>query len=133
MSYSVLVVDDSAIIRTMVKKSIAMSGIEVGTLHEAANGKEALDVLASNWVDIVFADLNMPEMNGTERVARMAEDSMLVTTPVVIVSSEHSEARIAELKSRGIRAYIKKPFRPENFREVVTEILGPQQGASHDR
>lgn len=133
MSFAVLVVDDSSIIRAMVRKSIAMSGIDVGQLHEASNGREALEVLASNWVDIVFADLNMPEMNGTELVAKMAEDSMLVSTPVVIVSSEHSDARIEEMKRRGIRAYIKKPFRPENFREVVTEVLGPQKGGSHGR
>ncbi len=131
MSYDILVVDDSSIIRQMVKKSIAMSGVEIGQVYEASNGKEALDVLASSWVDIVFADLNMPEMNGAELVAKMAEDSLLVSTPVVIVSSEHSEARVEEMKQRGIRAYIKKPFRPENFREVVSTVLGPQTGGSH--
>jgi len=126
MSYDILIVDDSSIIRQMVKKSIAMSGVEIGKVYEAANGREALEVLAGNWVDIVFADLNMPEMNGTELVAKMAEDSLLVSTPVVIVSSDHSEARVEEMKKRGIRAYIKKPFRPENFREVVTNVLGQQ-------
>jgi len=123
MSYAVLIVDDSAIIRTMVKKAIAMSGLEVGTVHEAGNGKEALEVLNNQWVDIVFADLNMPEMGGVELVEKMAADNMLVSTPVVIVSSDQSEARMLELKERGIRAYIKKPFRPENFREAVNMLL----------
>ena len=123
MSYAVLIVDDSAIIRTMVKKAIAMSGLEVSTVHEAGNGREALEVLNHNWVDIVFADLNMPEMGGVELVEKMAADNMLVSTPVVIVSSDQSEARILELKERGIRAYIKKPFRPENFREAVNMLL----------
>lgn len=126
MSYTILVVDDSAIVRTMVKKSIGMAGVPVAKLFEAANGKEALAVLQANWVDIVFADLNMPEMNGVELVEQMSRDSMLVTTPVVIVSSEQSEAKIEELKAKGIKAYIKKPFRPEGFKEVVSAVLGPQ-------
>jgi two-component system, chemotaxis family, chemotaxis protein CheY len=134
MSYAILIVDDSAIVRKMVRKSVGMSGIDVGTIYEAGNGREALAVLAANWIDIVFADLNMPEMNGMELVEKMAEDSLLVSTPVVIVSSEQSETRIAELKSRGIRAYLKKPFRPEGFRAVVHDVLGgadPSRGGSH--
>jgi two-component system chemotaxis response regulator CheY len=124
MSYTVLIVDDSAIVRTMVKKSIGMAGLPIGTILEAANGKQAMEILRQQWVDIVFADLNMPEMNGTELVEQMSKDSVLVATPVVIVSSEHSQAKIDELKAKGIRAYIKKPFRPEGFREVVEGVLG---------
>jgi len=125
MSYTILIADDSAIVRAMVRKSIGMAGLPVGEVFEAANGKEALEILARSWVDIVFADLNMPEMGGTELVEKMSQDSMLVTTPVVIVSSEQSQVKIDELKAKGIRAYIKKPFRPEGFREVVDRILGP--------
>jgi two-component system chemotaxis response regulator CheY len=124
MSYAILIVDDSSIVRTMVKKSIGMAGLPIGSVYEASNGREALEVLAGNWVDIVFADLNMPEMNGTELVEAMSADSMLVSTPVVVVSSEQSQVKIEELKAKGIRAYIKKPFRPESFRQVVDEVLG---------
>ncbi len=130
MGYSVLIVDDSAVVRSIVKKSMEMSGIEMSAVHEAGNGKEALAVLDNEWVDIVFADLNMPEMNGVELVQKMSEDSLLVSTPVVIISSERREKRIEELKKRGIRAYIKKPFRPENFATIVTDILDNQQEAS---
>jgi two-component system chemotaxis response regulator CheY len=124
MSYAILIVDDSSIVRSMVKKSIGMAGLPLGNIFEAANGREALEVLGKNWVDIVFADLNMPEMGGAELVQRMSQDSMLVSTPVVVVSSEQSHAKIEELKAQGIRAYIKKPFRPESFREVVEDVLG---------
>jgi len=124
MSYKVLIVDDSSIVRSVVKKSIHMSGIEVADVYEAGNGKEALDILNREWVDIVFADLNMPEMNGIELVEKMSEDSMLVSTPVVIISSEQRQDKIDALKSRGIRAYMKKPFRPEGFKDIVCGILG---------
>lgn len=124
MGYQVLIVDDSEIIRSVVKKSISMSGIDVARIFEAADGQEALAVMEKEWVDIVFADLNMPRMSGLELVNHMAKDNMLQNTPVVIVSSERSELRIEELKQQGVRAYIKKPFRPEDFRDVVTSILG---------
>ncbi len=124
MSYTILVVDDSAIVRTMVKKAVSMAGLDVGQVHEAANGKEALAVLGRTWVDVVFADINMPEMTGTELVRHMKADPALASTPVVIVSSEQSQTRIDELKAWGARAYLKKPFRPEQFREVVENLLG---------
>jgi len=128
MSYKVLIVDDSSIIRAVVKKSIAMSGLEVSEVHEASNGVEALQILTSEWIDIVFADLNMPEMNGVEMVEKMSEDNLLVSIPVVIISSEQNQAVIDSLKRRGIRAYIKKPFRPESFRDVVTDVLEASTG-----
>ncbi len=131
MSYNVLIVDDSSVVRSIVRKSIKMSGIETSAVFDAANGKEALKVLNDEWIDIVFADLNMPEMNGVELVEKMSEDNMLVSTPVVIISSEHREKRIEELKARGIRAYIKKPFRPENFASVVQDVLAESDGGSH--
>ncbi len=123
MGYNILVVDDSAIIRKMVKKTISMSGMEVSSISEAGNGLEALKVLSENWIDLVFADIHMPEMTGVELVEKMSEDNMLVSIPVVIVSSDRSKTQMDRLKELGIRAYIKKPFRPENFRDTVAEVM----------
>jgi two-component system chemotaxis response regulator CheY len=123
MSYRVLIVDDSAVVRTMVKKAISMAGLDVEEVHEAANGLEALQQLKAHWVDIVFTDLHMPVMNGMELVQSMARDGVLATTPVVVVSSDPSETRAEDLKRLGVRAYLKKPFRPEGFREVIEGLL----------
>jgi two-component system chemotaxis response regulator CheY len=128
VSYSVLIADDSAIVRAMVKKSLGMAGLALGEVHEAASGREALEVLRRSWVDVVFADINMPEMDGAELVRAMKADPALAATPIVIVSSERSEARIAELRADGAAAYVKKPFRPEGFREVVERLLGGAGG-----
>lgn len=133
MSYSVLVIDDSPIIRRMIVKSIHMSGLDVTEIHEAGNGLEALEVLDRAWVDIVFADIHMPKMDGVELVRKMSEDNLLVSIPVVIVSSDQSATRIDELRQRGIRAYIKKPFRPENLRSVISDVLGAPGGVAHER
>ncbi len=124
MSYTVLIVDDSSTIRSMIRRSIGMSGLDIGQIYEAGNGIEALNVLETEWIDIVFTDLNMPEMDGVELVQQMSEDNVMVTIPVVVVSSDRSQARIDALKKSGIRAYLKKPARPETFREVVEKILG---------
>lgn len=123
MSYEVLVVDDSKTIRAMVKKCVLMMGLDVKTVHEAENGQQALDILKENWVDIVFADVHMPGMNGIELVEAMSRDNLLVSVPVVMVSSDRNQEHIARLEALGIRAYIKKPFRPEEFRGVVDDLL----------
>ena len=130
MSYTVLIADDSAIVRSMVKKALAMAGLDLGQVHEAANGKEALAILGSNWIDVVFADINMPEMTGVELVRSMKADPALAATPVVVVSSEQTQARIDEMRRWGAKAYVKKPFRPEQFRAVIEELLGPN-GEGH--
>ena len=126
MSYRILVADDSAIVRAMVKKAIAMSGLDVLEFREAANGAEALAELARAPVDVVFADLNMPVMNGVELVERMRADQALAGVPVVIVSSERNEAKIEALRAAGVRAYLKKPFRPEHFRDAVHAVLAKE-------
>jgi two-component system chemotaxis response regulator CheY len=123
MSYAVLIVDDSPTVRAVIRRSLGMMGLEVSEVHEAGNGLEALAVLSDHWVDIVFADLNMPEMNGVELVEKMSEDHILVSVPVVIVSSERNPNRIEELQRKGIRAYVKKPFKPEGLRDVIEEVL----------
>ena len=123
MSYHILIVADSANGRAVVKKSINMSGIDVATVFEAENGREALDVLNNAWIDIVFADINMPEMNGIELVEKMSEDALLVGTPVVIISSGQRQATINAVKERGICTHMKKPFQPGGFKEVICSIL----------
>ncbi|HPN64678.1 MAG TPA: response regulator [Candidatus Goldiibacteriota bacterium] len=123
MAYNFLIVDDSITTRTIIKKILQLSSIEIGELHEAADGEEALEVLQNKWIDLVFADINMPRMNGVEMVQRMREDGMLKSIPVVIVSSEGSETRIEEMMAKGIKAYLRKPFTPENIKELAESIL----------
>jgi len=129
MSYRVLIVDDSSVVRTMVRKAVQMAGLDVEEVLEAGNGLEALQQLQSHWVDIVFTDLHMPVMNGMELVQAMARDGVLATTPVVVVSSDPSETRAEDLKRLGVRAYLKKPFRPEGFREVIEGLLLGQEAS----
>ena len=122
MGHNILVVDDSPIIRAAFRKTLGMAGVE-GEIFEAANGREALDQLDSNWIDLVLADINMPVMTGIELVDAMAENGMLETTPVIMVSTERSELRIQELKAKGVSDYLNKPFTPEDLRDAIDQAL----------
>jgi two-component system chemotaxis response regulator CheY len=128
MSYNILIVDDSAIVRKVVRKTLEIAGIEVGSIYEAANGQLALEQLEAHWVDIVFADINMPVMNGIEMVDQMIKRDLLKSSSVVIISTERSETRMGELRAKGVSAYLNKPFTPECLRDVISQILGKAAG-----
>jgi two-component system chemotaxis response regulator CheY len=98
--------------------------VPTGELYEASNGLEGLQIMKDNWVDLCFADINMPVMNGIEMIEQMLADQMLEKLPVVIVSTEGSKTRIEELFRKGVRAYLRKPITPEIIRNVVKEVLG---------
>ncbi|MBN2714772.1 MAG: response regulator [Deltaproteobacteria bacterium] len=127
MAYNFLVVDDSPIIRSVVAKCLTMSGLEIGDIFEASNGRAALDVLDDNWVDMVFADLNMPEMDGREMIQEMVDNQMIDNIPVVVISSERNEDVLKWLSSVGVSGFINKPFKPEKMKSVVDKLLGNQE------
>ena len=124
MAFNILIVDDSRIIRKMIHRTMMMAGVPIGLLWNAANGAEALDVVKSEWVDLVLLDLNMPVMDGETMVERMSEEELLQQVPVVIVSTEGSETKVEKLLARGVRGFVRKPFTPEQIRGAVSEILG---------
>ena len=124
MSYNILIVDDSKTIRSVIKKTLDIADVPVGDLYEAENGKEALDVMNSNWIDLIFADINMPVMTGIEMIKKMSEDNTLDKTPVIIVSTDGSKTRIDELLELGVKAYLRKPINPEDLRNIVREVMG---------
>lgn len=124
MALNILVVDDSETVRSIILKTLTLSGLELNDPLQASNGKEALSLLRDNWVDLVLTDINMPDMGGVELIEHMKKDEVLKTIPVVVVSTEGSATRIEELKEKGVRAYIRKPFTPEKIREVLDDVLG---------
>jgi two-component system chemotaxis response regulator CheY len=124
MAFDVLIVDDSPAMRTFIGRVIDISGLDVGKRIEASNGQEALDLLHKNWIDIILTDVNMPVMNGEEFIERLAEDEILRTIPVLVVSTDGSEHRVQRMMSLGARAYVTKPFSPEQLRGTMEQLLG---------
>ena len=132
MAFNVLVVDDSSTMRAVVKKAIKVSGFTVGACWEASDGKEALEILRENWVDLVLTDINMPNMTGLELVAKMKENDLFKSIPVVMVTSEGSEKRIRESMDLGAKGYIRKPFAPEDIKKTLGSIMGETENANQN-
>ena len=124
MAYNILLVDDSQTVKAVIAKALAISGVALGALFKAGDGREGLDILRREKVDLVFADINMPVMGGVEMVDRMKADSQLSGIPIIIISTEGSATRIEELKAKGIAAFLRKPFLPEALKQTVDSILG---------
>lgn len=129
MSYTILVTDDSSTTRAIIKRTIALSGVPVAQVHEAGDGMQALQKLRAEKIDLLFLDLNMPNMNGLELITEMRVDSKLARIPICVVSSEATESRQAQLSELGVQGYIKKPFTPEQIRGVIQSILTIAQAA----
>jgi two-component system chemotaxis response regulator CheY len=123
MAFNVLVVDDSAVMRQMVVRTLRMSGLPLGEIHEASNGEEGLFVLQSEWVDLVMLDINMPVMNGEEMLTRLRGNPETASLPVIVVSTEGSEARLQALKTLGA-AIVRKPFAPVTLRDTILQVTG---------
>lgn len=124
MTIKILIVDDSLPMRGVIKKTIKASGYASAEFFEAENGKIALDILKTIWLDIVITDYNMPEMNGMELIEAMKQDDAFQSIPVLVITTEGSHQKVNEFLEKGAADYIKKPFTPEAIRNKLNTILG---------
>ncbi len=124
MSFNLLIVDDSSSMRSIIRKTVLMSGFDLGECLECSNGEEALALLKDSWVDVILSDVHMPVMDGLTFLKRLKEDQLLQTIPVVIITTEGREQKLQEAMEIGARSYIRKPFTPEQIRSTLTEVLG---------
>lgn len=133
MSLNILIVDDSATMRRMITRTLHLSGLRVDEVFEAANGREGLLVLTKNRIDLALIDINMPEMNGAEMIARIRQNPTFKELPVVVVSTEGSTTRIASLLEHTAVGFVHKPFTPEHLSQVVYEVTGGMHGEGLER
>ena len=120
---TLLIVDDSATMRAMVKRAATLSGVALEEILEAANGQEALDVLGRAKVDAVFTDINMPVMTGVELLKRMAAETRWSHILRVILSTDASDVRRQEVSDLNVRHYVQKPVRPEAVCDVLSQLV----------
>lgn len=123
MAINILVVDDSAVMRSMIIKTIKNTGIEVGEVHQAGNGAEGLEVLDNNWLDLLFIDVNMPVMDGMEMLAQVRKNPITMDMPVLIVSTESNNERI-KIIDEQYAGFVHKPFTAEVLKEKILDVLG---------
>ena len=119
---TILIVDDSAMMRTMIKRAAGLSGLPIQHIFEAANGQQGLEVLEQQRVDALFTDINMPVMTGIELLRRIAGQERWRDMIRVVISTDGSEARRGEAAALEVHLYVEKPFRPEVMRDVLASL-----------
>lgn len=122
MAINILLVDDSAVMRTMIRKTIELSRIRTGEIYEAENGREGLRILRQSQVDLLFLDVNMPVMGGIEMLEKVRKMPETKELPVLIVSTESHPDRIREF-NRMKAQFVHKPFTAEDLRARIIRML----------
>jgi two-component system chemotaxis response regulator CheY len=119
----VLIVDDSAVMRKIVERSLRQAGIDIARVFEAGNGAEALAVLREAKPDIILCDINMPVMDGLEFLKQLPGIASAEGVPVVMITTEGSEGHVVQALSAGARGYLRKPFTADQIKEHVLPLL----------
>lgn len=126
MPKTVLVVDDSAMMRKIIIKNLKESGFDVNVI-EAGDGKEGLDKFTAAGlanVHLVLSDWNMPNLDGLGFVRELRKLDPQKTVPIVMITTEGSADKVKEAVLAGANNYLAKPFTPERFKEKLGKILG---------
>ncbi len=123
MSLNALVVDDSSVMRRMIIKTLGLSGVPIGAVHQAANGAEGLEVLNREQIDLALVDINMPVMGGAEMIERIRANPKTAGLAIIVISTDGSAPRI-EMMHRKRAGFVHKPFSPEVLRDRILEAMG---------
>ena len=124
MAFNLLIVDDSASIRQIIKRVISISGFVTGDIYEAENRLKAFKVLAGKRVDLVLSDIHMPEMDGITLLEKIKKNKALCNIPVIMVTTEAREQLVNKVMALGASGYITKPFHPEEIKQLLQKVLG---------
>ncbi len=119
----VLIVDDSAAIRKILQRVLRQTEIPIGTVYEAGDGVEALENLRHQTIGLVLSDINMPNMDGLEFLTKMRAEQAWKTIPVLMVSTEGTQAKVLEAVERGASGYVRKPFTAEQIKEKLVGLI----------
>jgi two-component system, chemotaxis family, chemotaxis protein CheY len=118
----ILIVDDSAMMRTMIKRVIKLTDVHVEAIFEASNGAEGLALLEANDIHLLLTDINMPVMSGAEMLREISLNDRWRGLSRVIISTDGSTARREEATDLDVTCYLEKPFSPEVLRDVLNEV-----------
>jgi two-component system, chemotaxis family, chemotaxis protein CheY len=120
MAKRILLVDDSASVRTVAGIALRGAGYEV---VEAANGKEGLERLAGEKVHLIISDVNMPVLDGIAFLKEVKKHPNYKFTPVIMLTTEAGEDKKQEGRAAGAKAWITKPFQPNVMIEAVSKLV----------
>ena len=119
----ILIVDDSAAIRRILQRVLRQAEIPIGNIYEAGDGAEAIAVLRTQLVGLILSDINMPNMNGLELLSELKANDAWKDLPVVMVSTEGSQAKVLEAVQLGAAGYVRKPFNADQIKQKLASFF----------
>jgi len=122
MTKKILVVDDSAAIRLVVNLALKGAGYDV---IEACDGQDALAKLTGEKINLIISDVNMPKMDGITFLKELKQLPRYKFTPVIMLTTEASQDKMAEGQAAGAKAWVIKPFQPPQMLEAVAKLCLP--------
>ena len=124
MALNVLIVDDSAAIRKILQRVLVQAEVALGSVYEASDGQEAIARLKhSSSVNLILADVNMPNMDGLELLERLKANKAWKDVPVLMVTTEGSQNKVMQALQLGANGYLRKPFTADQIKEKLVAIL----------
>lgn len=123
-----LIIDDSAVMRKVVERSLRQAGLELTEVLQASNGLEALDVLrgdqqATTALALILSDINMPVMDGLQFLEQRKLEDLAHGVPVVMITTEASEPLVMRAIAAGAKGYICKPFTTDQVKARVMPLI----------
>ena len=122
MSKTIMIVDDSSSLRTVVNSALNRAGYDV---IEAVDGEDGLAKLDGRKINLIVCDVNMPRLNGIEFVARVKQHPRYKFTPVIMLTTEGQEAKKEQGRAAGAKAWIVKPFNPPVLLDAISKLVLP--------
>jgi two-component system, chemotaxis family, chemotaxis protein CheY len=122
MAKTIMIVDDSASVRQVVGIALKRAGYDV---IEAGDGEQALSHLTGRKINLIISDVNMPKMDGISFVRAARQLPAYRFTPIVMLTTEINEAKKQAGREAGARAWMVKPFQPEQMLAAINKLVGP--------
>lgn len=122
MAKTIMIVDDSISMRQVVGMALKGAGYDV---LEGSDGKDALSKLSGQKVHLIISDVNMPNMDGINFVKALKQMPNYKFTPVIMLTTESQEAKKQEGQAAGAKAWVVKPFKPEQLLGAVQKLVLP--------
>lgn len=122
MAKTIMIIDDSATLRQVVAVTLKKAGYDV---IEASDGKDALNKLTGQKINLIICDVNMPNMDGITFLKELKNKPNYKFTPVIMLTTESQEAKKQEGKAAGAKAWVVKPFKPEQMLAAIEKLILP--------
>ncbi len=119
----VLIVDDSAAIRKILQRVLRQTDLKLGEIQEAGDGSEAVELLKDRTFGLILSDINMPQMDGLQLLARIKEMSHLKNVPVIMITTEGGQGKVMEAVQLGATGYVRKPFTADQIKEKLAGVI----------